>query len=170
MSPVPTFVAGSTIAGGVFSGTISVGTAIVATLVLSVAGYFASRYKLTEIAQDQTKAANEAADTWRENYIAERQRGDDFEKRFQEQRALKHEALGNLAAEKLKTDQTAVLRALDAQMSALRTFHDDFLQREAEAADIRSTVVATEERIVGQLGEIAHALEHLADGHNNGGS
>lgn len=170
MPPVATIASAATIAAGVFSGTISIGTAVVATLVIAVAGYFASRYKLTELAQEQTKGAQDAASQWRDNYLAERQRADDFEHRYQEQRALKHEALANLAAEKLKTDQTIVIKGLEAQMKALRTFHDDFLQRETEAAEIRKTVVATEERIVAQLADIARSLEELANPRQNGGT
>jgi hypothetical protein len=170
MPPIANIISGGTIAAGVFSGTISIGTAVVATLVIAVAGYFASRYKLTELAQEQTKGAQEAASEWRDNYLAERQRADDFEKRYQEQRALKHEALANLAAEKLKTDQTVVIRALETQMRALRTFHDDFVQRETEAAEIRTTVLATEERIVEQLAVLARALEELEHTRQNGGT
>lgn len=149
---------------GLFSGTISIGVAVITLVFLAGLGYFAMKYKLTELAQEQTKAANEAASTWRDNYLAERQRADDMEKRYQEQRALKHEALTALATEKLKTDQTAVLKALAVSQEALRSFHDDFLSRDAVAAEIRATVVATEERIVTQLAEIAHALTQLQNG------
>ncbi len=162
MPPLATMSWASIVVAGMFSGTISLGVALIALLIIVIAGYFATRYKLAELAQAQTKVATESAAEWRDNYMAERARADDLEKRYMEQRALKHEALAKVAALELKTDQTAVLRALETQGNALTAFHADFLQREKEASEIRQHVVETEERIIEQLAGMTQALGDLS--------
>jgi hypothetical protein len=159
--PATLYITGTTVAAGLFTGTISLGVALLTLIFLAVVGYFATKWKITELAQKQAEAANEAANTWRENYVAERTRADDMEKRYHEQRGLKHEALAKVAALELRTDQTIVLQALRTNQEALRNFHDEFLTREADASAVRSAVMETEERIVVQLTEIAHALEEF---------
>jgi uncharacterized protein YlxW (UPF0749 family) len=55
---------------------------------------------------------------WREERDAEKARADRAEKEAKEQRELKHSALSELAAERMKTDITPVLAELASQKSA----------------------------------------------------
>lgn len=92
-----------------FSNTITLGTVLVGMMVVIVAGFFTIRANTARI--------------WRENYEGEKTRAEHLaselirvsaekDAEILEQRTLKHAALSDAAAWKLKTDQTKVLQSI----------------------------------------------------------
>lgn len=90
-----------------------------------------------------TKAQAEAIATWRQNADAQEKRADLFEEKYNEQRELKHDALTELTAERLKTDQTIVLGEI------VRVFDSLTLSREETASQLERM----EKQLVGAIAE-----------------
>jgi hypothetical protein len=145
--------------------TITLGTIILGAL-MGTAGistyFYGVRYKS---AYEVERASSASLREGREAYQLQAER---FRDDAKEQRALKHAALSELAAERLKTDLTSVVKG----------FHEQHVQLMAELKVGRETIVvqvvgqlqAQEERHMQRHQEILESLQQIAEhiGHTNG--
>ena len=100
------------------------------------------------------------ARVWREAAEAERVRVQQVTAELGEQRELKHAALNEVAALKMKTDQTVVLeRMRDDQREILTLLSETHREGLAEAAKM---LAATETRLLEQISVVTRAQADLA--------
>lgn len=127
-----------------------------------------------------SKAQDQAILTWRQNAEAMEERAEIAQARYEVEREAKHAALAELAAEKMKTDQTVVL-------AEIVRFHQEFANREVlfhkifdeltrQRADValglkamEVQVKAMEERLVTAISKQTEALDLIADKMNGNG-
>jgi hypothetical protein len=151
-------------AGGVrYSPVINLGAAIIAILLglLTLAGVIWAARRRSDV--DGLKAAVEAAvsasASWEREYNAEKIGRERAETEAKEQRELKHAALNEVAALRLKTDVTMVLKQMQADQATLLTALAG--NQEAGLAAAAQLLAGTEERILGQMAKLTTAQSEL---------
>lgn len=110
-----------------------------------------SAERIVAEAEKRTDAALKTANEWRENYTAERQLRVDSQTEAKEQRALKHDALAEVAQLRLVTDLSTVMSAL-SQQSDLITKLSEHLDQQTVLLTGVTELVATISTRLEQLG------------------
>lgn len=141
---------------GAWSSTINPGTVIAAVVVI-IGGWFAFKGKQAQNADRRAELAREDADSFRDNYNAERERADSLAKQLLEQRELKHDALEEIARLTMLTDMTNVLKAI----GDLRA---EIAQRFAEFASALDSFSSSQQAQTEVLQQIAANLTALNKG------
>ncbi len=131
---------------------------------VAVAGWAYARVNIAH-------AQETAITSWKENAAAAEVKADRLAEELSTQRALKHEALTELTAERLKTDQTIVLEELSQ-------FHKEFAmrgeifneilkelaeQRQSGMSEIVGELRTMEDRLVSVIGQQTTALGLIAE-------
>ncbi len=133
---------------------------IIFLLAIAVAAWAYARVHIAK-AQDQAIA------TWRSNFEAQEKRAILAEEDAKEQRALKHELRVELAAERMKTDQTIVL-------AEIASFHKSFAEREklfhrlleaqeTSRGEVELQLKQTEERVVAIIARQSELIEKQSE-------
>jgi hypothetical protein len=129
-----------------FNSTINLGGVIVGCLVLAFGLLFTLRSNVAKV--------------WRETAEGERERARQLEHERDEQRDLKHSALNEVAALRLKTDQTVVLKQMaDDQATLIERLAENHRMGLEKAAEL---LAGTETRLLDQMGIVTRAQADLA--------
>jgi hypothetical protein len=142
--------ASAALAGVGFSQTINLGAVLLALLIVTLAGVFTLRANL--------------AKTWQHNYEAERVRAEQAEAEAREQRELKHDLKSELAAAKMKTDQTPLFAGITQILERLSNAESsgvETVSKLLEAMDERA--VARDAALLATQREIAATLDRISD-------
>lgn len=138
--------------------------------VLAAVGVAAWAYARVNV----SKAQEQAITTWRENAAASEAKAERYHVAYDEQRARKHEVISELAAEKMKTDQTLVLEELGQLHREFATsfsgiLHELAAQRASGVSEITAELRSMEQRLVAVMEHQTAALNLIATKIVNGG-
>jgi hypothetical protein len=129
-----------------FNQTINLGGIIVGGLVLAFGLLFTIRSNVAKV--------------WRETAEGEKERARQLEEERDEQRRLKHEAINERNALRLKTDQTIVLKQMaDDQREIVAQLAENHRLGLEKGAEL---LAQTETRLLDQIGTITRAQADLA--------
>jgi hypothetical protein len=131
---------------GAWTNTLNIDT-ILTLIVVIAAGWFAIKGKQAANADQRAEQAREDADSFRDNYTAERARSQSLEERLTAEREAKHAALTENARLKMLTDLTNVLKAIAdfraetaAHFEAFGKALDKFHETQAEQTSVLQAI------------------------------
>jgi biopolymer transport protein ExbB/TolQ len=108
-------------------------TAMIVVFAVIVTGYFTVRTESAKAATQRVGDAKDETDHWRNSFLAEKARAESLNEQIDQHRAAKHQALTELAAERLKTDLSGLMKQMgDAFTSVNRRLDSSLEIQEAQ--------------------------------------